>query len=141
MTDRKTLENNYIQRQKELAQAQERFAKLQNENNDKKKLWDRTEDQIKNLDQMACKVGDVQQVITEDRILIKSSGGSRLVVGCRAKIERTRLKPGTRITMDMSTNTIMGILPREVDPNVHNMQAESAEGLNVGFGDVGGLTT
>jgi galactokinase len=44
MTDRKTLETNYIQRQKELAQAQERFAKLQNENNDKKKLWDRTED-------------------------------------------------------------------------------------------------
>ncbi len=90
---------------------------------------------------MACKVGDVQQVIADDRILVKSSGGSRLVVGCRAKIERMKLKPGTRITMDMSTNTIMGILPREVDPNVHNMQAESSEGLNVGFGDVGGLTT
>jgi len=43
--------------------------------------------------------------------------------------------------MDMSTNTIMGILPREVDPNVHNMQAESADSLGVGFGDVGGLTT
>lgn len=80
---------------------------------------------MKSLDKIACKVGDVQQVIADDRILVKSSGGSRLVVGCRAKIERTKLKPGTRITMDMSTNTIMGILPREVDPNVHNMSAES----------------
>ena len=62
------------------------------------------------------------------------------MVGCRAKIERIKLKPGTRITMDMSTNTIMGILPREVDPNVHNMQAESSAETNIGFGDVGGLT-
>lgn len=32
----------------------------------------------------------------------------------------------------------MSILPREVDPNVHNMQAEDLG--NVGYGDVGGLT-
>lgn len=55
-----------------------------------------------------------------EKILVRSSG-SRLVVGCRPKIDRKLLKPGTRITMDMSTNTIMGILPREVDYNVHNM--------------------
>jgi 26S proteasome regulatory subunit T4 len=41
--------------------------------------------------------------------------------------------------MDMSTYTIMGILPREVDHNVHNMQAEDPG--NVGYGDVGGLTS
>lgn len=52
--------------------------------------------------------------------MVKQSG-SRLVVGCRPKIDRMLLKPGTRVTMDMSTNTIMGILPREVDYNVHNM--------------------
>jgi 26S proteasome regulatory subunit T4 len=42
--------------------------------------------------------------------------------------------------MDMSTNTIMGILPREVDYNVHNMQVEGPE-TNTGFNDVGGLTS
>lgn len=61
-----------------------------------------------------------------------------MVVGCRPKIERTRLKAGCRVTLDMSTFTIMSILPREVDPNVHNMQAEDLG--NVGYGDVGGLT-
>jgi ATP-dependent 26S proteasome regulatory subunit len=41
--------------------------------------------------------------------------------------------------MDMITYTIMGILPREVDHNVHNMQAEDPG--NVGYNDVGGLTS
>ncbi len=63
-----------------------------------------------------------------------------MVVGCRPRIERSKLKAGVRITCDMTTNTIMGILPREVDFNVHNMQVENPE-LNVGFNDVGGLTS
>ena len=83
-------------------------------------LLNRTETQIKNLECIAHKVGDVHQKMSEERILVKQSG-SRLVVGCRPKIDRALLKPGTSITMDMSTNTIMGILPREVDYNVHNM--------------------
>jgi 26S proteasome regulatory subunit T4 len=69
---------------------------------------------------------------------VRTSGGSRLVVGCRPKIERTRLKAGSRVTLDMSTFTIMSILPREVDPNVHNMQAEDPG--NIGYNEVGGLT-
>ena len=93
---------------------------------DKKKLFNRTEQQIKNLECIAHKVGEVHQKLDEDRILVKQSG-SRLVVGCRPKIDRSLLQPGTRVTMDMSTNTIMGILPREVDYNVHNMQVDKPE--------------
>ena len=40
----------------------------------------------------------------------------------------------------MSTNTIMGILPREVDYNVHNMQVDKPE-ENATFQDVGGLSS
>lgn len=49
----------YIMRQKELATIQERFNKLQNEMDDKKKLFNRTEQQIKNLECIAHKVGEV----------------------------------------------------------------------------------
>lgn len=63
-----------------------------------------------------------------------------MVVGCRPKIDKALLKSGTRVTLDMATYTIMGILPREVDYNVHNMQAEAPED-NTGFNDVGGLTS
>ena len=139
MTSRAKLIENYIARQKDFAQTKERHTRLTNEKEDKKKLMDRTEIQLKNLENIALKVGDVHQKITDDRILVRTSGGARLVVGCRPKIDRALLKPGTRITMDMSTYTIMGILPREVDHNVHNMQAEDPG--NVGYNDVGGLTS
>lgn len=102
----------------------ERHTRTTNERDDKKKLLERTEVQLKNLECIAHRVGEVHQKITDDRILVRTSGGSRLVVGCRPKIERSRLKAGVRVTLDMSTFTIMSILPREVDPNVHNMQAE-----------------
>lgn len=61
------------------------------------------------------------------------------MVGVRSKLNREQLKPGTRVTLDTTTMTIMRILPREVDPLVHNMQAEDVG--DVPFTDVGGLST
>jgi len=57
-------------------------------------------------------------------VIVKTSSGPRWVVGCRTKIDKTKLKAGTRVTLDMTTLTIMRILPREVDPLVYNMAAE-----------------
>lgn len=44
-----------------------------------------------------------------------------------------------RVALDMTTYTIMRILPREVDPNVHNMLAEDPGDIK--YSDVGGLTS
>lgn len=52
---------------------------------------------------------------------MKSSSGPRYVVGCRAKVDRAKLTPNTRVALDVTTLTIMRILPREVDPVVFNM--------------------
>lgn len=59
MTTREQLVQNYIMRQKELATLQERHQKLTNEKEDKSSLLNRTETQIKNLENIAQKVGDV----------------------------------------------------------------------------------
>jgi hypothetical protein len=59
MTSRETLIQNYIQRQKDLATLKERHTRLTNEKEDKKKLMERTEIQLKNLENIALKVGDV----------------------------------------------------------------------------------
>jgi len=39
--------------------------------------------------------------------MVKAASGPRYVVGCRPKIDKSKLKPGTRITLDMTTYTIM----------------------------------
>jgi len=65
--------------------------------------------------------------------------GPRYVVGVWTKLNRDQLKPGTWVTLDTTTMTIMRILPWEVDPLVHNMQAEDVG--DVPFTDVGGLSS
>ena len=70
--------------------------------------------------------------------IVKASNGPRYLVGVRPKLDREKLTPGARVTLDMTTLTIMKILPREVDPMVYNML--TGEPGKVGFGDVGGLT-
>ena len=55
---------------------------------------------------------------------MKATNGPRYVVGCRRQLDKARLKPGTRVALDMTTLTIMRYLPREVDPLVYNMSHE-----------------
>ena len=47
-------------------------------------------------------------------VIVKASSGPRYVVGCRTKVDKAKLKPGTRVALDMTTLTVMRALPREV---------------------------
>ena len=138
MTDRATLIENYKQKQKDLASTQERTKAKVNERDSGKVEFEKTEKYLKNLECIAQLVGEVLQKLTDEKIMVKLASGPRYVVGCRPKIDKTKLKPGTRITLDMTTYTIMQILPREVDPTVHNMVAEDPGEIK--YNDVGGLT-
>jgi 26S proteasome regulatory subunit T4 len=52
-------------------------------------------------------------------------------------VDKTKLKQGVRVALDMTTLTIMRMLPREVDPLVYNMSLEDPG--QVSFGGIGGL--
>ena len=70
-------------------------------------------------------------------VIVKASSGPRYVVGCRSKVDKLKLKQGTRVALDMTTLTIMRMLPREVDPLVYNMSLEDPGQIN--FAGIGGL--
>lgn len=70
-------------------------------------------------------------------VIVKASSGPRYVVGCRSKVDKVKLKQGVRVALDMTTLTIMRMLPREVDPLVYNMSLEDPG--QVSFGGIGGL--
>lgn len=70
-------------------------------------------------------------------VIVKASSGPRYVVGCRSKVDKEKLKQGTRVALDMTTLTIMRMLPREVDPMVYNMSLEDPG--QVSFAGIGGL--
>ncbi|KAF0688470.1 Aste57867_19910 [Aphanomyces stellatus] len=101
------------------------------------KEYHKTEDDLKALQSVGMIIGEVLRQLDEDRFIVKASSGPRYVVGCRTKVEKEKLKSGTRVALDMTTLTIMRYLPREVDPTVYHMLNEDAG--NVSFSSIGGL--
>ena len=100
--------------------------------------YQRTEDNLKALQSVGQILGEVLRSLDEERYIVKASSGPRYVVGCRKKVSRAKLKAGTRVSLDMTTLTIMRILPREVDPAVYSMATEDPG--NVSLANVGGLS-
>lgn len=135
---------------------------------DLEKRFDKTEDDMKALQSVGQIVGEVLKQLDEEKFIVKASSGPRYVVGCRNKVNKDKLKQGARVGMphnthtrtpfllpqschvfwnwvvltlialDMTTLTIMRMLPREVDPLVFNMSLEDPG--QVSFSGIGGLS-
>merc|ERR1712025_404318 len=101
------------------------------------KQYDKSENDLKALQSVGQIVGEVLKQLTEDKFIVKATNGPRYVVGCRRQLDKTKLKSGTRVALDMTTLTIMRYLPREVDPLVYNMSVEDPG--DVSFNQIGGL--
>ncbi|KAM7193469.1 P-loop containing nucleoside triphosphate hydrolase protein [Naviculisporaceae sp. PSN 640] len=104
---------------------------------DLQKKFDQTEENIKALQSVGQIIGEVLKQLDDERFIVKASSGPRYVVGCRSKVDKAKLKQGTRVALDMTTLTIMRMLPREVDPLVYNMSLEDPG--QVSFAGIGGL--
>merc|ERR1711953_212158 len=97
------------------------------------KQYDKSENDLKALQI----VGEVLRQLTEEKFIVKATNGPRYVVGCRRQLDKSKLKPSTRVALDMTTLTIMRYLPREVDPLVYNMSHEDPG--DVTYSGIGGL--
>jgi 26S proteasome regulatory subunit T4 len=100
--------------------------------------YDKSEDDLKAIQSVGQIIGEVLRHLDGERFIVKASSGPRYVVGCRKKVSKEKLTSGTRVSLDITTLTIMRILPREVDPSVFHM-LNDAPG-KVTYSDVGGLT-
>jgi len=99
--------------------------------------YEKTEADLKAVQNVGQIIGEVLKRLDDDRFIVKASSGPRYVVGCRTKVNKDKLKAATRVALDMTTLTIMRILPREVDPMVFNMLNQDPG--SVGYNDIGGL--
>eukprot|EP00818_Percolomonas_sp_WS_P006631 CAMPEP_0117448092 /NCGR_PEP_ID=MMETSP0759-20121206/7217_1 /TAXON_ID=63605 /ORGANISM="Percolomonas cosmopolitus, Strain WS" /LENGTH=396 /DNA_ID=CAMNT_0005240457 /DNA_START=31 /DNA_END=1221 /DNA_ORIENTATION=+ len=106
---------------------------------DMKQQYDHTENALQGLQCVGQYIGDVLKQLTPEKFIVKIMHGGRWIVGCRKNVDRALLKPNTRVTLDMTTRTIMKILPREIDPVVFTMIDDTAEGNKVSFQEIGGL--
>lgn len=104
---------------------------------DLQKDYRKTEDDIKAVQSVGQIIGEVMKQLDDDRFIVKASSGPRYVVSYRPTLPAHKLKTGTRVSLDMTTLTIMRILPREVDPMVYKMSLEDPGGAT--FAGIGGL--
>lgn len=114
-----------------------RLKSARNSTKDLAKEFNETEDALKALQSIGQIIGEVLKQLDDQKFIVKASSGPRYVVGCRNKLDKTKLKPGTRVALDMTTLTIMRQLPREVDPSVYHMQSENEQVIS--FAEIGGL--
>ena len=74
------------------------------------KDYDKSENDLKALQSVGQIVGEILKQLTEEKFIVKATNGPRYVVGIRRGIDRTKLKQGTRVALDMTTLTIMRYL-------------------------------
>ncbi len=83
-------------------------------------------------------VGSVRDVLTDGRVIVKSSTGPDFVVNSAETVEHGKITVGSRVALNKQTLAVMGVLPASLDPLV--TASEIVDKPNVTYQDIGGLT-
>ena len=82
-------------------------------------------------------VGSVRDVLTDGRVVVKSSTGPDFVVNAAETVDHDKLTIGSRVALNKQTLAVMGVLPASLDPMV--AASEIVDKPTVTYQDVGGL--
>eukprot|EP01106_Pelomyxa_sp_JSP_P004883 TRINITY_DN1783_c0_g2_i3.p1 TRINITY_DN1783_c0_g2~~TRINITY_DN1783_c0_g2_i3.p1 ORF type:complete len:389 (+),score=83.37 TRINITY_DN1783_c0_g2_i3:77-1243(+) len=137
MADRRAVLQDYARKMREHHEAEAKVREMREALKVARREFEKTEEDLKALQSVGQIVGEVLRQRGEDKYIVKASNGPRYLVGCRVGLDRTKVKNGTRVALDMTTLTIMRAMPREVDPLVFHMRTEDPG--NVAYTAVGGL--
>jgi proteasome regulatory subunit len=82
-------------------------------------------------------VGSVRDVLTDGRVIVKSSTGPDFVVNSAETVEHGKITVGSRVALNKQTLAVMGVLPASLDPLV--TASEIVDKPTVSYSDIGGL--
>jgi proteasome regulatory subunit len=82
-------------------------------------------------------VGSVRDVLTDGRVIVKSSTGPDFVVNSAETVEHGKITVGSRVALNKQTLAVMGVLPASLDPLV--TASEIVDKPNVSYAEIGGL--
>lgn len=71
--------------------------------------FETTEDNIKALQSVGQIIGEVLKQLDDERFIVKASSGPRYVVGCRSKVDKLKLKQGTRVALVSNASPVGGV--------------------------------
>jgi proteasome regulatory subunit len=82
-------------------------------------------------------IGSVRDVLTDGRVVVKSSTGPDFIVNSADYLDHESIVVGARVALNKQTLAVMGVLPPSLDPLVTG--AEVIEKPDMTYSDIGGL--
>ncbi|WP_406671042.1 proteasome-activating nucleotidase [Methanolobus sp. ZRKC4] len=97
----------------------------------------RLQAEIDRLKTVPLVVATIMDVISDDKVLVRSSTGPQFMVNVSQYIDDKTLVPGTKVALNQQTLAIVEVIPATEDPAVSAMEVVDSQ--DVDFNDVGGL--
>lgn len=133
----KALATDYKHLQEEAQRLLSERVHLENDLASVKKRASRLDEEVRILKSPPLIVGHLQDVLDDERAIVRSSNGTVFQVSINQRIDPDKLRPGTRIALNQDTLSIIEVLHDAWDPMVSG--AEMIEKPNVDYESVGGL--
>ena len=137
VNDLKTLSQDFKKLQDEVQRLLSERVHLENDLANVKKRASRLDEEVRILKSPPLIIGHLQDILDEERAIVRSSNGTVFQVSINQRIDPDRLRPGTRIALNQDTLSIVEVLHEAWDPMVSG--AEMIEKPNVNYTNVGGL--
>ena len=136
-SDLKALEKDFKELQDEAQRLLSERVHLENDLANIKKRASRLDEEVRILKSPPLIVGHLQDILDEERAIVRSSNGTVFQVSINQRLDTDKLRPGTRIALNQDTLSIIEILHDAWDPMVSG--AEMMEKPNTSYESVGGL--
>ncbi len=131
------LEMEYQELKEQAQQLMQERIDLENQVSRQKNQVKRLEEDVRNLRMPPHVIGNIQDVLDEERAVVRSSNGTVFLVTYNRAIDPDLMKPGARVALNQDTLSIVNVLHDAWDPLV--MGAEMVEKPTITFHDLGGL--
>jgi proteasome regulatory subunit len=115
-SDLKSLEQDFKELQDEAQRLLSERVHLENDLANIKKRASRLDEEVRILKSPPLIIGHLQDVLDDERAIVRSSNGTVFQVSINQRLDPTKLKPGTRIALNQDTLSIIEILHDAWEP-------------------------
>ena len=133
----KDIENDFKLLREQAQQLMSERLELENKVAKQKQMVKRLEEEVRLMRMPPHVIGNIQDVIDDERAIVRSSNGTVFLVTYNRGIDEDLLKAGARVALNQDTLSIIDVLHDAWDPLV--MGAEMLEKPTITYSDLGGL--
>ncbi|WMW22188.1 proteasome-activating nucleotidase [Methanolobus mangrovi] len=127
--------NNLLKEQCDQVESEKRFVESQKLKYEREVR--RLQAEVDRLKTVPLVVATIMDVISEEKVLVRSSTGPQFMVNVSQYLNEDSLLPGVKVALNQQTLAIVEVIPTSEDPAVSAM--EVLESQDVDYEDIGGL--